>query len=422
MDIQTINDNIRQISIEFARERRDRQIRRHLEPADFQRLRDAGFLLANTPAEYGGAWRDPQRSTRSVSEMLRVLAQGDPSVALVASMHPAVLLFAGWQMLEQAPEPYTRPWEEQRRWVFETAVDGHWWGTIISEPGSAGSLHNTRSTARPEEPPFGYRVTGQKHFGSGSGMTSYMVTSAIAGDDSELDLFILDLRDVPWDGSAGITLVGAWDGHGMSATQSHALRFDDFPATRAAWPVHREREKKSLRVRPVACLYAAVFVGIVEIALDTARQQLERRRESLGSFEQVEWTRAEMEGWLVQQAYQGMLREVEQQTGNSPFFGKTAIAELSASVLDRLCKILGGGTFARHSPFGFWLQDVRALGFLRPPWGLAFDTMQEAIPHQPTSEIGQGLTERPQSDAGTGSEPADRTAAMAASHSGQGPS
>ena len=26
-------------------------------------------------------------------------------------------------------------------------------------------------------------------------------------------------------------------------------------------------------------------------------------------------------------------------------------------------------------PFGQWAQDVKALGFLRPPWGLAFDQM-----------------------------------------------
>jgi hypothetical protein len=37
--------------------------------------------------------------------------------------------------------------------------------------------------------------------------------------------------------------------------------------------------------------------------------------------------------------------------------------------------VLGGGTFSRSSPFGFWLEDVRALGFLRPPWGLAYEQL-----------------------------------------------
>jgi len=31
--------------------------------------------------------------------------------------------------------------------------------------------------------------------------------------------------------------------------------------------------------------------------------------------------------------------------------------------------------FSRSSPLGRWAQDVRALGFLRPPWGLAYDQL-----------------------------------------------
>ena len=38
---------------------------------------------------------------------------------------------------------------------------------------------------------------------------------------------------------------------------------------------------------------------------------------------------------------------------------------------------MGGGTYSRASPFGCWAQDVQALGFLRPPWGLAFDALLE---------------------------------------------
>jgi hypothetical protein len=46
--------------------------------------------------------------------------------------------------------------------------------------------------------------------------------------------------------------------------------------------------------------------------------------------------------------------------------------------MGRICKIIGGGTFHRRSPFGHWFEDVRALGFLRPPWGLAYDRLIEA--------------------------------------------
>ena len=69
----------------------------------------------------------------------------------------------------------------------------------------------------------------------------------------------------------------------------------------------------------------------------------------------------------VEERPQTATREVQQ--------GKMAVAELAESVLRRLCRIMGGGTFARHSPFGFWFEDVRALGFLRPPWGLAYENI-----------------------------------------------
>jgi hypothetical protein len=57
--------------------------------------------------------------------------------------------------------------------------------------------------------------------------------------------------------------------------------------------------------------------------------------------------------------------------------GKTVIAELAETALGRLSKVIGGGSFSRHSPYAYWNEDVRALGFLRPPWGFAFDRLFE---------------------------------------------
>ena len=86
--------------------------------------------------------------TRPLCEMLRILAKGDPSVSLVASMHPAVL--GGWLEVPEAPPPYTDAWEKQRRTIFETALEGCWWGTIISEPGSGGDPSKSRAVAKPQ--------------------------------------------------------------------------------------------------------------------------------------------------------------------------------------------------------------------------------------------------------------------------------
>lgn len=373
MKAEEVLNNVRQISERFAEARKERQLRRHLDPADFAELRDAGYLLTGVPVAQGGLWAGVRDSTRPFCEILRTLAHGDPSVALVSSMHPAVLAF--WLSTPDVGPEYQAAWDAQIASLAQTALDGHWWGTITSEPGSGGDIARTKTAARPDGADGRYRITGAKHFGSGSGITSFMITTALPEGD-EPDLFFLDVRDTPWDGSTGMKLIAEWDGQGMIATQSHAMQFKDFPATRCAW----RGNLVPLTVNAgayVACSFTAVITGIVETAIETAQRQLKPRHTALRPYEQVEWARAELEAWQVGQIYEGMLRAVENddQALASALRGKASIAELADSVLSRIAKVVGGGTFSRNSPFAFWYEDVRALGFLRPPWGLAFDQL-----------------------------------------------
>ncbi len=373
MEARTILENVRDVSARFAVERRERQQRRGLDTADFARLREAGFPLTGVPVEQGGIWESVQRSTRPLCELLRTLAHGDSSVALVCAMHPSVLVI--WLANSQVPATFQTAWEAQRRSVFETVRDGSWWGTITSEPGSGGDIARTKAFARTAAD-GAYLLTGQKAFGSGSGVTSFMFTTAIPEGESEPDVFYLDMRNVAWDGTAGVSLTAPWDGHGMAATQSHALRFADFPATRIAWPGHLPQLMEAAGAH-IHSMFTAVVVGIVEAALEAARQQLALRGDSLRPYDRVEWTRAEQDGWLIQQAYEGMLRAVEENRDarRNALRAKMAIAELAEAATGRICRVLGGGTFSRSSPFGHWHEDVRALGFLRPPWGLAYDNL-----------------------------------------------
>src|SRR5262249_4470256 len=142
------------------------------------------------------------------------------------------------------------------------------------------------------------------NFGSGSGISSYMVTVAVPEGETAPDMFALDMRAVPWDGSAGVTLTAAWDGHGMAATQSHAMAFNEFPVTRVAWPGQFPRLPDAAGGLGASC-FTAVIVGVVEVALNTAREQVAPRREALRAYERVEWAKAELDGWLIEQAYEG---------------------------------------------------------------------------------------------------------------------
>ena len=369
---------VREIATRWRGERAERQERRHLDPTDFELLRDAGLLALPAPVAVGGLWEGIEASVRPVCEIHRQLASADPSVALVCSMHPAVVAF--WLA---SPDPSQPDWEEQRHAVFASAAAGEQWGTITSEPGSGGDINRTRAVATPgdAEPTLAgrpYAVTGDKHFGSGSGVTDRMMTTAIPEGESEPTIFVLDVRGRPWDGSAGLKLIAEWDGMGMAATQSHAMRLESAPAVRLAW--NGELEPITRAAGPfIAVLFTAVVLGVLDAAIEQARGQLRTRADQLRAYEQVEWARAEQDHWVAVQAYQGGLRAVESGNGAVALHGalraKQAVADLAEQSLLRVTRVLGGGTFSRRSPFAHWFEDVRALGFLRPPWGLATDNL-----------------------------------------------
>ena len=371
MEPQTVLDNVAVVAQAFAKDRRARQMRRHLEPVDFEALAGAGFLLTGVPESMGGLWRDLPSSIRPISEILRTISRGDPSVALVSAMHPAVLAF--WLGTPNAPSEHAEAWRAQTALVCQQALDGLWWGTITSEPGSGGDIMRSKAVAARDGE--GYRLSGQKHFGSGSGNSSFVITTGIPEGETAADFFYLDVRDAPWDGSTGMRLVAEWDGHGMIATQSHAFEFSGYPATRLAWP-NATRAVSNVLSTSAAAFFSAVIVGVVQSAVEAARVQVLRRKDDLRPVEQVEWVRVENEAWLIDQAYEGLLRAIEARgagAGLSTLHGKTAIAELAESATQRICRVIGGGSFHRSSPYGAAFEDVRALGFLRPPWVLAFD-------------------------------------------------
>ena len=264
--------NVTAVAETFAADRRARQLRTELHRDDFDLLADAGLPLTGLPTERGGLWANVFESTRGICELYRVLGGADSSVALVSAMHPSVLAF--WLAIPDVPEPDRDAWRAQRDHVFDTVEAGAWWGTITSEPGSGGDVSRSKTTAVRDGDQW--RLTGAKHFGSGSGITSYMLTTAVPEGDDAPDWFYIPVEGAAWDGSTGIKLVGPWDGHGMPATQSHAFAFDGCPAERFAWPGHLA-EFIDAAAPFFAALFTAVVLGIVETAVDTARRSSRRR-------------------------------------------------------------------------------------------------------------------------------------------------
>ena len=375
--VTSLRSSVQSISELWKSQRNERQSRRTLDQADFDALRDAGFLLTVVPEDMGGLWRDTATSARTACEVVRLISSADPAVGLVSAMHPAVL---GYWLLN--PEPSQPEWQEQRQQVLAGAASGAQWGTITSEPGSGGDIARTKATAKPvADPSFvaghAYAVTGDKHFGSGSGVADYMITTAIPEGEDEPAVFALDARDRRWDGSAGWTLLAEWDGVGMAATQSHAMRLDRAIGVRLA----RSGPMSDITTGAsafIATLFTAAILGVLDEAVSVAKRQLQPKASEMRAYEQVAWSRAVSDHWLAVQAYEGSLRAMETDDPSSRFAAlcaKETVAELAEATVGRLSRVIGGGTFSRRSPFSHWYEDVRALGFLRPPWGLAYDTL-----------------------------------------------
>jgi hypothetical protein len=129
----------------------------------------------------------------------------------------------------------------------------------------------------------------------------------------------------------------------------------------------------------LAYMFSSVIMGILDAALAEGRRRLQPRTERMSALERVSWTEAVNNIWLAEQAFEGMARAIETGAGGSRVQrGKLAISELAETSLLSISKAIGGASFSRSSPFGQWSQDVRALGFLRPPWALAYDRLFEA--------------------------------------------
>ncbi len=207
-----------------------------------------------------------------------------------------------------------------------------------------------------------------------------MITTAVPEGEDDPVILVIDVRDRPWDGSAGLTLTAEWDGVGMAATQSHAVRLDAMPAIR--FGLERPLIEVGIAANPfVLTLFTSVIVGIIDEAIVVARDRLRDRADELDAYERVEWTQAERRHWLAQQALAGSVAAVE---SDDPVRGlhaalraKQSVAELAEGILTGLGRVLGGGTLSQGSPFSHWFEDVRALGFLRPPWALAHDHLFE---------------------------------------------
>jgi alkylation response protein AidB-like acyl-CoA dehydrogenase len=176
----------------------------------FQDLFDAGLLSLTVPTALGGHGAN----ARTTSRVLGVIAQADPSTALILSMH----YIQHFEMARNSEYP-TRL---ARKLARESVEAGALINALRVEPAlgspSRGGLPET--VARRTE--TGWRLTGHKIYSTGAPILKwYSVWAKTDEVEPRLGLFLVPA------GLPGTRIIETWDHLGLRASGSHDVIFDD---------------------------------------------------------------------------------------------------------------------------------------------------------------------------------------------------
>ncbi len=175
---------------------------------DFQELREAGYLLLNVPAEFGGYGR----TLAEVAREQRRLAYHAAPTALAVNMH---LYWTG------IAADLWRAGDASLQWLLEEAVRGEVFAAGHAESGN--DVPVLLSTTRAERVEGGYRFTGQKSFGSLTPVWTYL---GIHGMDTADPAAPKIVHGFMPRNTEGYRVVETWDVMGMRATASQDTHLD----------------------------------------------------------------------------------------------------------------------------------------------------------------------------------------------------
>lgn len=171
---------------------------------DLADLRDAGYLAAFVPKEYGGAGLS---LVEIAAEQTR-LAKAAPGTALGINMHH-IIVGLGRHLVRNG--------NDRGELILRDAVAGELFGFGISEPGNDLVLFGSITKATPDGK-GGYSFEGTKVFTSLAPVWTRLLTFGRddSGEDGPHSVFGIMHRE-----DGGFTIKDDWDTLGMRATQSN---------------------------------------------------------------------------------------------------------------------------------------------------------------------------------------------------------
>jgi alkylation response protein AidB-like acyl-CoA dehydrogenase len=382
-----VRDAARRIGAEHearARELADPDL--PLSRAALAELGAAGFTRVAAPASHGGLWTTRAEGVARSIELVRIVAREHASLGLVVAMHPSVA--ATFLLAVEAPEPQRAAFEAQLDRFHTAAAEGAFWATMTSEPGSGGALRpsNTRAVADTDG---SWRITGTKHFCTGFGMLDLALLHAVPEGETDPDWFILDVSDVPAAGNESFAIKYPWSSRGMRATASHPVELRAARAERIAWTGELDAIRGVASPLSAASFMAAA-IGVADAALDDSLARHATRPG--GGFARRELVDARQDALLLDALLAHLVTAIgagDPEAGDLALRGKHAAAEIVERLLARLAHAAGGSGYARNARLGDQFDDVRALGFLRPPWDIGWERLQGALDHAADAAAGR---------------------------------
>jgi SfnB family sulfur acquisition oxidoreductase len=199
----------RRLSREFAVEASLRDQEGYLPIAEIDAYSQSGLWGINVPKAYGGAGV----SYATLAEVIRILAEGDSSIAQITQNHLALVAHVTLDATE-----------DQKKELFGLVLQGIRFGNAFSEKGSKNVAAFETKVRRDGE--FAV-VRGQKFYTTGA-LLAHIVPIVAVDDEGKGWLAFAD-RDAP-----GLTVINDWSGFGQRTTASGSIRIEDVrvPASR----------------------------------------------------------------------------------------------------------------------------------------------------------------------------------------------
>jgi alkylation response protein AidB-like acyl-CoA dehydrogenase len=328
--------------------------------ANYDRMREEGYLRALVPSELGGLGAGYLEMARAQ----QALARGCGSTALAVNMHHFQIGFMSdmWRRTGAAPLDNT---------LRRVADEGIVLGSTGAEAIVAGEWKPSTIARREGD---GYRLTGRKPFVSQApGMDVVRVQALDEETGETLICSVVANLD-------GVSVVETWDTTGMRATASHDLVLDNVFIPESA--VGGKLGPVPMRGAPMSgvsvwflALTSSVYLGVAEEARAQAYRALGTGVNSNSRDEVLTNTLiGQMEAdYMAAEATRDFVgshldrdREDFVAVVKDAILMKEIVTEKAIAVVDRAVQIAGGRAFYRKSPLERLARDVRAARF-HPP-------------------------------------------------------